>query len=209
MKSISGHSSLLTAALLLAFFSGCKGSDTRPDDGSPGAEARKEAYMRSGYACCNLHYSGDWISDSNLAQLAFIPAGTPIKVKSIDGYRAYVDIDGKAMRLGHDYGRAQETTQQWVNKIVVLDDPKLKIAKFPPAVRNAIARSQLMKEMTTEQVIISVGYPQTDQNPRLDGPFWRYWWSSFGPYTVHWSANRVSRIDGHPETVNYMTYTGK
>ena len=75
--------------------------------------------------------------------------------------------------------------------------------------RNAIARSQLMKGMTTEQVIISVGYPQTDQNPRMDGPFWRYWWSSFGPYTVHWSANRVSRIDGHPETVNYMTYTGK
>lgn len=209
MKSIFGHFSLFTAALLLALFSGCKGSDTRPDDGSPGAEARKEAYMRSGYACCNLHYSGDWISDSNLAQLAFIPAGTPIKVKSIDGYRAYVNVDGKAMRLGHDYGRAQETTQQWVNKIVVLDDPKLKIAKFPPAVRNAIARSQLMKGMTTEQVIISVGYPQTDQNPRLDGPFWRYWWSSFGPYTVHWSANRVSRIDGHPETVNDMTYTGK
>jgi hypothetical protein len=209
MKSIFGHFSLLTAALLLASFAGCKGLDTRPDDGSPAAEARKETYLRSGYACCNLHYSGDWISDSNLAQLPFIPAGTPIKVKSISGYRAYVEVDGKAMRLGHDYGRAQETTEQWVNKVVVLDDPKLKIAKFPPAVRNAIARSQLMKGMTTEQVVIAVGYPQTDENPRLDGPFWRYWWSSFGPYTVHWSGNKVSKIDGHPETVGYMTYSGK
>lgn len=209
MKSIIGRFSLLTAALLLALFAGCKGSDTRPDDGSPAAETQKEAFLRSGYACCNLHYSGDWISDSNLAQLPFIPAGTPIKVKTINGYRAYVEVDGKPMRLGHDYGRAQETTQQWVNKIVVLDDPKLKIAKFPPAVRNAIARSQLMKGMTTEQVIISVGYPQTDENPRLDGPIWRYWWSTFGPYTVHWSGNKVVRIEGHPETVSYMTYTSK
>lgn len=209
MKSIIGRFSLLTAALLLALFAGCKGSDTRPDDGSPAAGTQKEAFLRSGYACCNLHYSGDWISDSNLAQLPFIPAGTPIKVKTINGYRAYVEVDGKPMRLGHDYGRAQETTQQWVNKIVVLDDPKLKIAKFPPAVRNAIARSQLMKGMTTEQVIISVGYPQTDENPRLDGPIWRYWWSTFGPYTVHWSGNKVVRIEGHPETVSYMTYTSK
>ena len=110
--------------------------------------------MRTGYACCNLHYEGDWISDSNLAQFAFIPAGTPIKVNKIDGYRAYVEVDGKAMRLGHDYGRAQESTEQWVNKLVVLDDPKAKIAKFSPTVRKAIEAGKLMKGMTKEQVII-------------------------------------------------------
>lgn len=205
-------SRLAAAACVLAALGACKGSDTRPADeaGKPAAAARQETYVRSGYACCNLHYSGDWISDSNLAQLAYIPAGTPIKVKKIDGYRAYVDIDGKPMRLGHDFGRAEETTEQWVNKIVVLDDPKAKIARFSPAIRNAIAKSQLMKGMTKEQVIMSVGHPQTNENPRLDGPYWRYWWSSFGPYYVYWSkGGTVSKIDGHSETVGHMTYTGK
>ncbi len=202
---------LTVAVAVLAALAACKGNETRPDEpGKPAAEVKKESYVRSGYACCNLHYSGDWISDSNLAQLPFIPAGTPIKVKKIDGYRAYVEVDGKPMRLGHDYGRAEETTEQWVGKIVVLDDPKAKIAKFSPAVRNAIAKGQLMKGMTKEQVIISVGHPQTNENPRLDGPYWRYWWSSFGPYYVDWGkGGTVSKIDGHSETIGYMTYTGK
>src|SRR5574343_146659 len=132
---LSGIRLLLAACCASLALAACQSNETKPEDGRPAIEARKESGLRNGYACCNLHYSGDWISDSNLAQLAFIPAGTPINVKSIDGYRAYVEVDGKPMRLGHDYGRAEETTVQWVNKIVVLDDPKLKIAKFPPAVR--------------------------------------------------------------------------
>lgn len=199
---------LLLAAAAIAALAACKTSDTQPDDGKPGAELKK-TYLRSGYACCNLHYDGDWISDSNLAQLPFIAAGTLINVKKIDGYRAYVEVDGKAMRLGHDYGREQETTEQWVAKLVVLDDPKLRIAKFAPATREAIKAGKLMKGMSKEQVIMSVGHPQTNENPNLDGPYWRYWWSSFGPYYVYWSGAKVGRIDGHSETVGYMTYKGK
>lgn len=193
----------LILLICLAALTACKTAETHQ-----GGEA-KSAYLRTGYACCNLHYNNDWISDSNFAQLPFIPAGTPINLKSIGDYRAYIEVDGKTMRLGHDYGRVQETTEQWVNKIVALSDPKLKIAKFSPTVRNAIARGQLVKGMTKEQVIMSVGFPQTDHTPRLDAPIWRYWWSSFGPYYVHWSGNVVSKIDGHPETVGHMTYRGK
>jgi hypothetical protein len=200
---------LTVATCIVVALGACKGNETKPEDSKPTAEVKKEVVVRSGYACCNLHYSGDWISDSNLAQLPFIPAGTPIKVLKIDGYRANVDVEGKAYRLGHDYGRAEETTEQWVNKMVVLEDPKVKMAKFPPAVRNAIAKGQLMKGMTKEQVIMAVGHPQTNENPRLDGPYWRYWWSSFGPYYVYWAKGSVSKIDGHSETVGYMTYKGK
>lgn len=201
---------LLTAvACTLTALAACSGSDTRPGDAPPVADVRKQSFVRSGYACCNLHYSGDWISDANLAQLPFIPVGTPINVRQIDGYRAYIEVDGKPMRLGHDYGRSEETTEQWVNKIVVLDDPKVKIARFPSNVRNAIASGQLLKGMTREQVIMAVGHPQTNENPRLDGPYWRYWWSSFGPYYVYWNKNVVSKIEGHSDTVGYMTYKGK
>jgi hypothetical protein len=201
--------SVVVAISVIAGLGACKGNETKPEDGKPVAEAKKESFVRSGYACCNLHYSGDWISDSNLAQLPFIPAGTPINVRKIDGYRANIEVDGKPMRLGHDFGRAEETTEQWVSKMVVLDDPKTKIAKFSPAVREAIKAGKLVKGMTKEQVIMAVGHPQTNENPRLDGPYWRYWWSSFGPYYVYWAKGSVSKIDGHSETVGNMTYKGK
>ena len=176
-------------------------------DGSRSQAANGEA-VRIGYTCCNLHYSGDWISDSNLAQLPFVPAGTPITVKSISGYRAYADVGGQPMRLGLDYGRAYETTEQWIRKIVVLDDPKNRIANFSPAVRGAIEAGQLMPGMTKEQVFIAVGYPQSDETPRLDAQYWRYWRSTFGPYTVYWANNKIKKIEGDTETVTRMTYTG-
>lgn len=208
--TVTGRFRLLTAVVVaVAALAGCKVGETRPEDGQAAAE-QKPAYLRSGHACCNLHYNGDWISDSNLAQLPFIPAGTPIKVRKIDGYRAYVEVDGKPMRMGLDYGRVAETTPQWVEKLVVLEDPRVRLERYPAAVRNAIKAGKLMKGMTREQVIMAVGHPQTDENPRLDGPYWRYWWSSFGPYYVYWAkGGTVARIDGHSETVGNMTYTGK
>ena len=123
---------LTAAACVVVALGACKGNEAKPEDGKPTAEVKKDAAVRSGYACCNLHYSGDWISDSNLAQLPFIPAGTPIRVLKIDGYRANIDVEGKAYRLGHDYGRADETTEQWVNKLVVLEDPRPRWPSFRP-----------------------------------------------------------------------------
>lgn len=200
---------LTVAVCFIAALGACKSNDTRPEGSSSGSEA-KSAFIRSGYACCNLHYSGDWISDSNLAELPFIAAGTPIGVKKIDGNRAYVEINGKPMRLGHDYGRDEETMEQWVSKLVLLEDPTLKMAKYSPVTRAAIVKGQLMKGMTKEQVIMSVGHPQTNENPHLDGPYWRFWWSSFGPYYVYWTkGGTVSKIDGHSDTVSKMTYKAK
>ena len=49
---------------------------------------KKEFTSRIGFACCNLHYSGDWISDFQRWPAAVHSAGTPIVVRKIDGYRA-------------------------------------------------------------------------------------------------------------------------
>ncbi|MGE5472138.1 MAG: hypothetical protein ACM3X0_15175 [Bacteroidota bacterium] len=195
---------------MLALLAACAGNalDSARDAARPSTSA-DESYLRQGYACCNLHYDGDWISDANRAQLPFIAAGTPVKVRKIDGYRADVDVGGKPMHLGLDYGRTQETTEQWLGKLIVAEDPRPTIATFAPSIREAIKAGKLMRGMTREQVVIAVGHPQTNENPRLDGPYWRYWWSSFGPYYVYWNKGAVSKIDGHSETVASMTYKGK
>lgn len=203
----------LTIALTGLVLAACGGKtvETRPDEVKPVVEQVKKAetYIRNGFACCNLHYDGDWISDSSQSQLPFIAVGTPIKVTKIEGYRAYVEIGGKPMHLGLDYGRTQETTEQWVNKLVVLEDPKLKIAKFAPTTRKAIAAGKLLRGMSKEQVVMAIGYPQTNENPDPNSPSWRYWWSSFGPYYVYWAKDTVSKIEGHSETVGHMIYKGK
>jgi hypothetical protein len=194
---------VLLAATAAMLAGACRRGEVKPD--SP----ETSAGLSSGYTCCNFHYANDWINDGNYAELPMIPAGTPIKLNQIERYIAYVEIDGKPFRLGLDYGRTLETTEQWLNKLVVPDDPKARLATYAPAVRRAIQNGQIMHGMTKEQVIMSLGYPETDQNPRLDVPFWRYWRSSFGEYKVHWnSAERVSEISGHAETVALMTAPG-
>ena len=152
--------------------------------------------MPQGFTSCNFHYEKDWINDGNYAELPFIPAGTPAKVTNYGRYRAGVDIGGKPMRLGQDYGREQESLEAWVAKMIVPSDPKLKIATYPAEVQEAIRQGRIMKGMTKEQVIISIGYPMTSETRSLRENAWRYWVSSFGPYTVSWNtAGRVQDIE--------------
>src|SRR3984885_13150272 len=102
-----------------------------PAPGSPGSQS----LPRKGFACCVLHYSRDWINDGNYAELPMIPVGTPIEVLSYGSNRAYIKVDGKPMRLGHDYGRDQESLEVWVGKIVVNEDPRPRIATYAPPVQ--------------------------------------------------------------------------
>jgi len=205
------HFRWLTATfLVIGALAGCATTDPRPPEGKGAVETRAVSYQRSGYACCNLRYTGDLITDASLAQWPFIAIGTPIRVKGIDGHHAAVEVDGKPMRLVLDQGRKGESVEQWVNQLVVLEDPSSQLQGFAPAVRNAIVRGQVMKGMTTEQVIMALGYPQLDSKLHLDGPSWRYWWSTMAPYYVYWTKKRtVARIDGHAEAVANMVYKGK
>jgi len=197
---------------MVALLAACAGGPggTQPDSVplARSLQTVQTAYLQVGYACCNLRYEGDQIKDSNLGQLPFIAAGTPVRVKTIDDYVAQVDVDGRPMRLVLE-NRGADTIQQWLARIVVDEDPHTKLAAFPPAVRNAIRAGKLTKGMTREQVIMAVGYPQTSDKLPLKGPHWRYWWSGFSPYYVYWSRDKVSRIDGQGEVVGNVIFKGR
>ncbi|MFO1418880.1 MAG: hypothetical protein U1E83_09460 [Methylotetracoccus sp.] len=128
-----------------------------------------------------------------------IPAGTAIKVTSYGGNWAGAEIRGQRFRLGHDYGREQESLEQWVGKLVVKSDPHRTIAGFPADVQEAIRLGKVMPGMTREQAIISVGYPLTSENASLNAPMWRLWLSSFDEYQLIWDQNgRVQEIVADP-----------
>jgi hypothetical protein len=69
-----------------------------------------------------------------------IPAGARAQVVSYGRHRAGAVADGKPMRLGHDYGREQESLQPWGARIIVLDDPRQKLATWPSDVQDAVGR---------------------------------------------------------------------
>lgn len=208
-KVILGHFGLLTATVLVLALNGC-GSGNAAIKAAQEKEASELAAtggrvssakgLRMGYACCNLRYSGDWVSDMSSGELPFIPLGTQLLVREVEGARANVEADGKTYRFGHDYGRAQEKTPDWVDKLVVLVDPAPKLAKFPANIRSAIEAGKILKGMTKEQLIMALGYPATSDTPKLDAATWKYYWSRY-PIVIHWDGGRVSQIEGRPEIV--------
>jgi len=60
-----------------------------------------KAPLRQGYTCRNRHYQADWGSQ------AIIPADTPARDTDYGRCRVTVELVGKPMRLGLDYGREQ------------------------------------------------------------------------------------------------------
>ena len=175
-----------------------------PPAGAPGTNPE---FPRQGYACCNLRYDGDWISDSNHAELPMVAAGTPITVMGYGKNRANIDVQGKPMRLGHDDGRDQESLDAWVNKLIVNEDPRPRISTYPATVQAAIRAGKVMRGMTREQAIAAVGYPPTNENKSLDSPIWRMWNSRRGEYQLNFGPDwRITSINGDGDVTSQVIY---
>ena len=87
----------------------------------------------SGYTCCNLRNEGggDWISELTYTKWNMIPLGTPASVTEYGRNRAHLNLGGKPMRLGQDYTRKSLSLEQYVRRIIVPEDPNMKLATFP------------------------------------------------------------------------------
>ncbi len=133
-----------------------------------------------------------------------IPVGTPVKVTGYGRYRAYLEVDGSKQALGNDYSRDLEMGS-FVARYVLSDDPRLRIAKFPAKIRDAINNGQLTTGMTRDQVMMSVGMPVSSENPSLDAKIWRFWRQSDAEFQVVFDkAGRVKEIATDPLTRNLI-----
>jgi len=155
------------------------------------------ATLPDSYTCCNLHYDYDRISDANWRNLPMIPAGAKIRVVEYGLNRATVEIDGKPIRIAHEYGRDRESVESYVAKLVVQDDPKARIAACSPEVQRAIFDGVVVRGMTREQVLLAVGYPPTHRTFTLESNVWHLWASRAGRYEVHFNSDgTVERLVG-------------
>ncbi len=164
-------------------------------------------FPRQGFTCCNLHYDGDTIVDSNYTELPVLPAGTPVTVMGYSKHRATIDVDGKSMKLDHDEGRADESLDHWVNKVIVKEDPRPKIAGYPPQVQAAIKAGKVVLGMTREQALLAVGYPITRTTKTLDAPVWKLWNSRRGEYQLNFGPEgTIVTITGDGEVTSQVIY---
>jgi hypothetical protein len=173
-----------------------------------GANGEVPVFPRQGFLCCNQHYDGDWVDDGNFASIPdLLKAGTPVTVLGYGKNRANIDVNGMPMRLGHDYGRDQESLDAWVNKIVVKDDPRPRISSAPANVQAAIRAGKLTLGMTRQQVLLAVGYPPTHLTKNIDSDVWKLLVAKRSEYQVHFGADgRVSSVTGDGEVTSQVIY---
>ncbi len=162
------------------------------------------------YTCCNLHASGDWVSDLNYSADVRIPAGSPVKIVDYGRWRVITEIDGKRVRLGLDYGRREETLAQFARKLTVDKDLRFRMASFPPVVQEAIRGAKVMPGMTKEQVVMSVGFPARHETPSVDAAAWKMWHTSRVPYTLRFDERgRVKEIEIDEDARPNVVYGAK
>jgi hypothetical protein len=160
--------------------------------------------LGEGFLCCNMRASGTWISDSNYQESdsRVVPAGTPLKHDGFGRYRAHFLIDGKRQSIGNDYSR-DLSMEVFAKRYIVKDDPRAKLAAAKPAIRAAIESFKVANGMSRAQVLMAIGYPMSSENPNLDAKAWKYWLSSFAPFTVQFGANNlVTKVETDSDTLS-------
>ncbi len=151
------------------------------------------------YTCCNIHYEKEDINDANYYVGSLLPLGSQAQV--VDSGRSSIVFmaDGHKLNLVQAYGTEQESLQQYIDKVLVTVDPKLRLATFSADVQSAIRESRVEQGMTREEVIMSIGYPATHRTPSTSSNEWTYWYNRFVTYKVVFGADgRVTNIIGSP-----------
>jgi len=152
---------------------------------------------RTLYTCCNMHYENPDVTDANYYLGSLLPLGSPAQVEAATRTGVTINVNGQRLTLYHNYGTEQESFQQYLDKILVADDPKLKVAGYSSAVQQAIKESRAEVGMTKEQVILSLGYPPTHRTPSTSANDWTYWYNRWVTYRVVFDeSGRVSSIVG-------------
>lgn len=161
-------------------------------------EVVQQYQSRTLYTCCNIHYESSNVSDANYYIGGTIPFGSPVQVKKADRGTLTIQAGTQELNLAHRYGNQNETFQQYVDKLLVSDDPKSKAAGYSQAAQQAIKEGRVELGMTRDQVLMSLGYPPAHRTPNLTNWEWTYWYNQWVTYRVQFGDDgKVSQIIGN------------
>lgn len=180
---------------------------SKPAEAPPAPGETPPVFPRQGFACCNLHYHGDTISDANWSEQPMLAAGTPITVFGYTKNHANIDVNGKAMLLVHEFGSPTESLNNWVSRVVINEDPRARIAAYPAAVQAAIKLGKVTLGMTREQAMVAVGPARARENASPDAPVLRMWRSRRGEYQLNFGEDgRLVSVTGDGAVTSQVVY---
>ena len=183
MSTVRGRWAVVIASIVLL---GCQSAprSTMPPGGF------------SGYLCCNMHRSAEWISDNShdTGEYSILPLGTPVRAVAYGNSRVQLDIDSKVYWLGNDYSR-NIPMETFAKRYIVSGDPRQELAAMPAREREAIREGRIMRGMTRRQVAMALAWPVAVADP-LAARRWTYWNAQGTEWHVNFDADgRVSDID--------------
>jgi len=147
-------------------------------------EVLKQYQERQLYTCCNIYYEGAEVADANYHAGSTLPFGSPVVVEKMTSDSVSFASGVTKLTLAQRYGQAQESINQYVDKILVPADPHLRFTTFPKAVQSAIQDGRVERGMSKEQVLMSLGYPPTHRTASTDLGTWVYWYNRWKTYNV-------------------------
>jgi hypothetical protein len=165
-------------------------------------ELLRQYQTRTLYTCCNIFYEHEEVSDANYHVGTMLPAGTPAQVQSAGRSSLTILAGSTKLTLVQAYGK--EPFQQYIDKILVVEDPKPKLATFPQAVQSAIHGGRIEVGMNKDQVLASVGYPPSHRTASTAANEWLYWRNRWITYKVQFDdGGKVIGLVGiNPPTSN-------
>ncbi len=103
--------------------------------------------------------------------------------------------DGRpAISLTFKYGKDTLTFDQYLERVFVAENPRLRLRKMPAARQKPIEQGTVEKGMTRDQVLMTLGYPPAHRTPSLEQADWRYWQNRWHQFVVFFDGDRVDRV---------------
>lgn len=162
-------------------------------------ELLRQYQSRTLFTCCNIHHESDQINDANYFVGSLVPLGSPVAVQKVGGNAVTFLAGGTQLTLEQRYGNKQESFQQYLDKTLVSEDPRQRLASYPQAVQAVIREGRVERGMTREQVLLSLGYPPAHRTASLNDPEWLYWYNRWVTYKVQFGPDgRVANVIGRP-----------
>jgi hypothetical protein len=149
----------------------------------------------SRFLCCNLHYEKDALTDVNYQRGTLVPFGTHVTILEVGRNRVKFRPDGHpALTLAHRYGKGAESMDQYLGRLFVTEDPRLRLRRVPAKTRTQIEQGVVAPGMTREQVLMALGYPPAHRTPSLDSPKWTYWENRWATFEVFFEGDTVNLV---------------
>jgi hypothetical protein len=192
MRIVSRRQTALAAGVLATLASGCPPSTS--STGTLGL-AGQEAFL-----CCTTRFNLQrHASDANYdyRDKTVFPAGTRVRVVSIDDHSAVVQPDGDSATysLIFRYGRRAMRPRDYFERVLLTEDPTRNVSEREFA---AIRDGRLAVGMSKWEAITARGFPPAHRTPSLDADEWLYYANHKLCERVRFANDRIVSVEAVP-----------